>query len=241
MKKSNLMLISGTAVIIVILIALLAFFRVAADKFISFSSDSSKTIISSGILETKEFNFKNFDSLNFSSVWNVEIKEGEEYAISITADKALLDELKVEQSGQSVNFSYERYLQGGSDSDNTVKVIITIPDLREITFTGLGNIHLYDFDLDVLEINNSGASNIEADNVTINQLNLIVNGAANAELSNISVTNCQLDISGAANIELKMSGGVLSGQISGAANVVYSGTVSEESVNVSGIGSLKKQ
>jgi|GEM_PF-2216894 len=242
MKKSTMMLTGGAAVILIILIALISFFRMSADRFIKFAGDSEETVEQTGIIETKEMVFDKFDSLYFTSVWDVKIIEGDEYKVILTADKAIINELEVAKSGSRLSFSYDKYLRGvSSGSNNVVKAEIILPDLSEINFSGLGNLTIHDLHLDNLTINNSGASNIEAENVVIDQLELIVNGAANAELGNIEIKNCHLNISGAANIELNMTGGKLTGQVSGAASVVYSGTVTEESVAVSGIGSLSRK
>jgi hypothetical protein len=242
MKKSTMMLTGGATLILLILITLVSFFRFSADRFIDFSKNPNETVEKTGIIESKEFNLKNFDSLIFSSVWDVTIVEGEQYKIRLSADKAILNELQVKQSGNKLEFFYDKYLKGVSTgSDNIVKAEIIMPELKEINFSGLGNLKMSNFSIDTLKIVNSGASNIEAENVVINQLNLFVNGAANAELSNIDIKNCYLDISGAANIELNMAGGKLTGKVSGAADVVYSGIVAEESVIVSGIGSLKRK
>jgi len=241
MKKSTMMLTGGAAVIFIILIALISFFRISADRFIKFSGDGEHTVEETGIIETKEFVFDSFDSLYFTSVWDVNIKEGDEYKVILTADKAIINELNVDKTGRKLSFSYDKYLRGvSSGSGNVVKAVIILPDIAEINFSGLGNLKIHNLHLKDLKIVNSGASNIEAENVVIDQLNLIVNGAANAELSNIEIINCHMDISGAANIELNMAGGRLTGQVSGAANVVYSGDVSEESVTVSGIGNLSR-
>ena len=241
MKKSRIMLFGASAVVFLALLTLIIFFRVSADKFISFANNPDLIVEPSGIVETREFSYRDFDQVHFESIWDVIITEDDNYSISIKADKALLDELDITKTGKTVNFSYEKFLKGSSRNSGDFKVYITMPELRIIEFTGMGNVELLDFSIDQLDIINSGASNIEAKNVSIEQLNLIINGAANAELSNIDVVNCHLDISGAANIELHMTGGELTGQISGAASVAYSGSVTSESVSISGIGSLERR
>lgn len=241
MKKSAILLLGGVSFILLIVLSLIIFFRVAADRFMSLSGDSEALIEGTGIIETRDMDFKNFNSLEFENVWDVDIREGKEYKISLTADRALFDEIEISQNSKTLSLNYDKYIRSNSNLDDDVHVLITMPDIEEIEFNGMGNINFENFILDRLEIRNSGASNIEAENVSIDQLNLIVSGAANAELSNINITNCLLSISGAANIELNMTGGELEGSISGAASVVYRGQVSDESVVVSGIGTLERR
>lgn len=241
MKKSKIMLLGGAGFVFLIVLALTVFFRLLVDDFLESAGDESASVEATGIVETKEFDLKNFSELYFENMWDVEIIEGDGYGIAVEADQALFDEMTVRKDGRTVRFSYDRYVRGLSDSNDVVKVKLIMPDLEKIVFSGMGNIELKNFDLDNLVINNSGASNIEAENVSIEKLRLVVNGAANAQLDNIEVENCDLDISGAANIRLTMTGGRLTGQVSGAASVVYSGSVSEENVKVSGIGSLERK
>lgn len=241
MKKSSILLLGAFGVIFISLLILVIFFRVSADNFIHLTNDPDNTVEAVGIIDTISIPFDNFDSLNFNGVWNVVVKQSDDYTIEITADKALLNELDIEKKGTTIDFSHEKYLNGGSESKYNITVFITSPNLKLIKFAGMGNMLLQDFNIETLDIINSGASNIKAEGVTIEMLNLVVSGAANAELSNINIKNCHLDISGAANIELNMTGGELSGLISGAASVVYGGSVSSESVRISGIGSLQKK
>jgi len=239
MKKSTIMLLIGALFIFVLMLSTIIFFRYQAGKFIEKSSDNSSIIAASGVLETKEYKFRNFDSLYFENMWDVVITGSNRYYIKVEADKNLLAMISVTQDGETVIFDYDGYLKDRTDRSGDVVVRIGMPDLENLEFTGMGNINLNNFDLDSLEIKNSGASNITGSDISIEDLHLVVNGAANAELDNYRIKNCELDISGAAMIDLRMDGGILSGQVSGAASVTYSGTVSKESVHVWGIGSLE--
>lgn len=241
MKRSNIMILSALAVIFISLVTLLIVLKVSVDQYISFSDKRDPALEPSGIVETISLSYNNFDSLSFESIWDVVVEEGEEFRIEITADKALLDKMKIEKRGKTVHFSDKNILNSGSGIDYNHLVLIEMPDLELIEFTGMGNILLKNFELDELHIINSGASYIEAENVSIERLSLIIDGAANAELSRIDIQNCYLDISGAANIELNMSGGELTGLVSGAATVVYSGDVQSETVKAAGIASLERR
>ena len=55
------------------------------------------------------------------------------------------------------------------------------------------------------------------------------------------VTDANVDISGAGNVKLQMAGGRLTGDLSGAANLEYSGTVSEETIDRSGMVSVRRR
>lgn len=241
MKRSGIMLLSGAGFIILILLALTVFIRIKLNDFMEFSGNPLSAVTGTGVQESRTYGLKDFDSLRFENMWNVVIREGREFSITVEADKALLDVMNVVQSGKEVSLSYDRYLKGVSPEKQNVRAEIVLPDLENLVFTGMGQVSLENLVLDNLVLDNSGASNITARNVSVENLKLKVTGAANAELDDARIRNCDLLISGAASIGLNMNGGELTGEVSGAASVRYSGTVSRESVDVSGIGSLERK
>lgn len=240
MKKSRIILITGAGFIFLSSLLLINYIRIESGRLINSKNQSIPNVESSGFVETKNYNFKDFDSLSFENLWNVKVREGRNYSISVKADKTLMEKLKIEKNGSSLDFTYNGYIRGITSSNENVVVVITMPKLEKMIFSGMGNILIEDFDQENLRLVNSGASSIECRNVTIEYLTLIVEGASNADLSGMKTENCNLDVSGAAKIKLSMNGGNLTGTISGAASVEYSGAVRDENVSLSGIGSLDK-
>lgn len=242
MKKSGVMLLAGAGFVFLVLLSLTIFFKVKIVDFLSATQSGGRpTVEGTGVLDSREFDYTGFDRLHFDDLWYVEITGGDSFSIVVEADKALLDGITVDQRGNELFFSCDSYLSSGSSDSGDIHAKIVMPDLERLEFTGMGQVRLNHFALDKLSIVNSGASNIDGSDVTIDSLDLTVNGAANAELFDMNVRNCRLDISGAASIKLNMDGGELTGKVSGAASVLYKGTVSDESVSMSGIGSLKRQ
>ncbi len=241
MKKSSIMLLSGAIAISVLLLSVLVFIGISANKFYIKENGIRTSIEKSGITETIQYDFTDFDKLEFADYRKVFIKQGNTNQITITADKVLIDELNVSNYNDKVIFEYDNDFYPNSIQDKDLKVEITIRELKGIDLKGLGSIYIQDLDSDTLVINSFGNSTIDGDNVSIEQLNLNVYGAATVKLNRIDVKNCDLQISGTANIGLNMTGGILSGRISGVANVRYKGTVSVENVSIFGAGSVKKK
>ena len=65
-------------------------------------------------------------------------------------------------------------------------------------------------------------------------LALTLSGAVAADLRDVTVTDADVRASGASRINLRMAGGRLTGGISGAGRLEYSGTIREQSVSASG-------
>ncbi len=238
MKKSSIMLISGTIVIFVLLISFVAIVRISANKLLVSGQDSKTALELSGTIEKRAYDFNDFSQLEFHDFWDVDIKYGDQEQIIITTDNSILDEIDIVKKGENLIFSYKKKYSFVNTTENDVKVEITMKSLSKVDISGFCNFYFSNFNIDDLEISCTGASNIEADNVKIEKLSLEVSGAANVELTRIDIENCYLDISGASNIQLNMTGGNLTGNISGASNVFYLGDVKEEKVDISGFAAL---
>jgi hypothetical protein len=73
------------------------------------------------------------------------------------------------------------------------------------------------------------------------ELSLDMSGAASVELGEVAVRDAEVDTSGAGSVTLLMAGGRLTGDMSGAASLEYYGTVSEESVDTSGMVNVRRR
>ena len=87
-----------------------------------------------------------------------------------------------------------------------------------------------------LSLDLSGAAEIRGAASRFDALTLDMSGAGNADLGDVPVTDADVDLQRRGNVTLRMAGGRLTGDMSGASNLEYYGTVSEQSVDKSGFG-----
>ena len=97
------------------------------------------------------------------------------------------------------------------------------------------------FESGALSLDVSGTGDVRGSASRFDALTLDVSGAVNVDLGDVPVANAEVDISGAGNVTLRMAGGRLTGELSGAANLNYYGTVSEASVETSGFVNLRRR
>jgi len=64
-------------------------------------------------------------------------------------------------------------------------------------------------------------------------------GASEVDFEDVTVTTATIDMSGAANLILTMDGGDLTGDISGAGNIKYYGTVATQDIDTSGAANVR--
>ena len=197
----------------------------------------------SGERTSRTFDYPGFDGVAVSSgQWQVDIERGDAWRVTVEMPTELVDDVAVELEGGALSLGASRgQWFGDVDDGNGLKATITMPALRELDLAGASRVTFSGFDGTALSIELSGAGQVRGAASRFDELTLDLSGVGNAALGDVSVTNADVDISGAGNVELRMAGGRLTGDVSGAANLVYSGSVSEQSVQSSGFVNVRRR
>lgn len=185
--------------------------------------------------ETVSFDLKDFSSLDFIGAWDVEILQGSEYRVDVRGPGNLLDELEIHQSGN--HLTIENNYKGGFGTE-TFSISIAMPDLDSITIAGGADLSFDGFKGSILSVTLSGAGRVRAFNSEYSELNVICSGAGQLDFKDLSSRNAEVRLSGAGEVILNMNGGELKGALSGMGSIKYGGTVSNESIRVSGLGEV---
>jgi hypothetical protein len=190
----------------------------------------------SGERASRTFDHANFDSIEVSGEWQVTIERGDAWRVAVDAPAEIVDDLGVEQDGDRLELKIDggSWFGGFGRSNDGPAVTITMPALESIVLSGASQVSFAGFEGDRLSIASSGASEVRATASRFDVLSLQISGAGNTDLGGISVTNADVSVSGAANVTLNMAGGRLTGDMSGAGNLAYRGTVTEQSIDTSG-------
>ena len=190
----------------------------------------------SGERASRTFDHANFDSIEGSGEWQVTIERGDAWRVAVDAPAEIVDDLGVEQDGDRLELKIDggSWFGGFGRSNDGPAVTITMPALESIVLSGASQVSFAGFEGDRLSIASSGASEVRATASRFDVLSLQISGAGNTDLGGISVTNADVSVSGAANVTLNMAGGRLTGDMSGAGNLAYRGTVTEQSIDTSG-------
>ena len=208
----------------------------------------------SGNLITEQFNYTDFDSIQISNVFEVEIS----------------------RSGSNLLVRLE---QGYNYQSITAIAKISLPDISELTMSGAAKGILKKFNTSrKVEIDVSGASELEimdltADTVDIDvsgasvvrgtiacgdaefnisgastmnvagsgqDLTAEVSGASKLELDNFTVNDVDIEVSGASNAVVNMDG-TLNAEVSGASSLYYIGNPVMGDIDISGASSVRKK
>jgi hypothetical protein len=192
---------------------------------------------------TRESALDGFTALEVRGAWTIEIEQGDAFRIELEFPEGIEDRLEVEvRGGRLVLDSEDSGVPrwgwfGGERLDLTARIVM--PSLTGVEIAGSGELRLDGFSGERLAIEVAGAANVETGTGRYDELDLDVSGAGRVEMSEMEFRDAAVDLSGAANVVLRMSGGVLSGSLSGVGNIRYHGSVSAERVNVSGFGRVE--
>lgn len=195
--------------------------------------------------------------LKISGVFNLNLTQSDQESLSLDGNPEIAKKLKVTQEGDMLILELEE-LNSGLFDDNELNVNLSVSDLRELEFEGVGNIKTTgNFSVESIKITGDGIGNLSLDidakdiDANLNMMgNMTLRGkAATTALKNEGIGN--VDAAGliTQKLDLRSSGigkvavhceGELSLQVDGIGAVSYSGnpTVIKEEVN--GIGKVTR-
>lgn len=237
MRTSQKVMLSAGIVLVGVVLVLavagrLGLGSVAADERIELGDRTTRTMALDG-----------FTGVVVRGAWTVAITRGDAFRVELEFPEGIEDRLEVEVRGDRLvldsedSAAYRWSLFGGNKLDLAARIVM--PTLSQVEIAGSGELDLSGFSGDRLSLNVAGAANVEAVSGRYEALALDVSGAGRVDMAGMEFHDAHVVLSGAADVAVTMTGGVLSGSLSGVGNVRYHGTVSAERVSISGFGRVE--
>jgi hypothetical protein len=195
--------------------------------------------------------------LKISGVFNLNLSQSDMESISIEGSKELTERLKISQEGDLLILELED-VKGGFFNDQKLEINLSISDLKNIEFEGVGNIKTQTpFEVKDISIQGDGVGNINMEiraNRIDAELNLMGNfylkgkadrfnlendGIGNIDASDLIAQNVKLISSGIGRVSVHCEG-ELSLEVSGIGEVKYTGNPKVIKDDVSGIGKVTR-
>ncbi len=212
-------------------------------------------ITGSGRTVTKSLDLTGFDAVDVSNAIRVNIKQGEAYSVSVTADDNLWDRLQVRTSGQTLQIGMEP----AAYNNTHISAEITMPALTRLSLSGASQGSISGFQSTAgLTLELSGASRVSGDaragaanfglsgasNISLtgaaDSLRLDASGASKAQLTDFPLNQANVTLSGASNANLSVKNN-LDYDLSGASHLTYSGKPVVGKSSTSGASSVQSQ
>jgi hypothetical protein len=232
MRNSQLAVVAALGIVLAVTVGGAVWVRLGAEPPPELSGErGSRTVDYSG-----------FDRVDVSGQWTVTIERGEFWRVAVEAPVEIVDDVEVELDGNELSVEYDGgWCAGCFREDRALEVAITMPALASLELSGATVASFSGFDGRELTLDVSGAVEVRGAASRFQSLALDLSGAGSVDLGDVSVTDAEVDVSGAGNVTLRMAGGRLTGDMSGAANLEYYGTVSEEAIDKSGFVNVSRR
>jgi len=211
------------------------------------------TIDGNGTIVTETRDIDNFNEIDVAGAYELILVQGNKVALEVVADENLLEHIRTEVKNNTLFISNKESIR----KSKSLKLFITVVDLKKIDASGAVNIHNKNIlqaeyldidvsgaaelnlivDLNDFELDLSGASETTLKGKTKN-FDIDISGAGELNAKDFEVENAKIDLSGAASANVFVTKN-LDVDIAGAGSVKYKGnpTIKKE---VSGAGSIKQ-
>lgn len=220
-----------------------------------FANAFAKTVKGNGVIETRNFDVRGFDRINFALPTAMTVSQDSKYAFELTADANIFDyiDVRVEDGVLTVDVT-----KGARIKSMKGKVSVSLPEIKEIAAAGSGDIILSECKIPaaVSRFNVSGSGSISADieaetvlaeisgsgdillRGKAENLKCSVTGSGEIEAFELPAANADCNITGSGSIEVNAQK-TLAAKITGSGSVLYRNTP-EVRMNVSGSGRCRQ-
>ncbi len=190
------------------------------------------SLVEGGPQIVKEYALANFDRIDGGDAFQLAVSEAPTYQVQLRTLRSLESQLDVYVEGETLHIG----LRPGVVTARVglYRAIVTMPKLSAIRTSGAAKVSFSGFSGDELTVASSGAAKIEGAGRGYRRLRVDSSGASVIGLQDLPVTDARVRSSGAGVVRLTMQGGELSGELSGAVRLVYSGSVNRVDVRASG-------
>lgn len=232
MRNSQRVVLGVIGLIAALIVAMAVWVMVATPEMPELSGERS----------TRTYDLADFDGVDVSGQWSVIVERGEGWRVAVEAPTETLDDVEIDVDGGELSVGYEGgWCAGCFRDDSALEVTITMPALESLEVSGTTTVRFSGFEASALSIDASGAVDLRGAASRFDTLMLDLSGAGSVDLADAPTTNAEVDVSGAGSVTLRMAGGRLTGDMSGAANLTYFGSVSEERIEKSGLVNVRRR
>ena len=189
----------------------------------------------SGNVTTETRTIDDFDELEVSGAYNIEIEVGIATSCEISAEDNLHDLIKTDVVNGRLIIENTRNIS----PKRKIRINLTVPSLEEIESSGISNIYASGIDEQTFDLDLSGAGYIELFG-KVEQFNADLSGAGRLVARELYARFVDIDASGASNAEIYCSERLVV-DMSGVGNIEYYGDPEEVKTNISGLGNVTKR
>jgi serine/threonine-protein kinase len=194
-------------------------------------------ITGSGNVITQEEDYTDFDRLDISDGFHVDVSQGDDFSVVIRIDDNLLNHLRVAKQGETLSIGLDPGTNVRGDRV-TLEADVTMPELAGADLSGGSHLN-GDLQVADLTLKLSGGSHATLGG-SAGDLTVDASGGSHAKLGGLSVADAGVDASGGSHVTVKPSG-TLDADASGGSHVRYLGSPSLGKIDISGGASVEQE
>ena len=239
MKTSNKVLWSFGAFVALVVIAMIIVSRIFVGGVLRESEGGERRPALSGgewIDEIREVGV--IETLELDGAWRAEISNGDDYTLRLQLPEEIEPYVHVSTSNAVLRLSMDA--QTKLAEGEKIVAYITTPDLSRVKTRGVAEIHIREFDGDLLEIDGFGVLYVDAEDAAYERLRLSFDGVSTVELGRLPVNQAEVDMKGVSMVRLHLTGGRLTGSFDAIGELKYSGKVGRVDVDSGKLASVKR-
>ena len=208
------------------------FIKPAAFLFIIASSYMAKA------QESKSYTVKNFNSIGISSGIDLYLTQGGSEAVTIKSDEKTLEDIVVEQKGNSINIKFKDGISwSGMLKNRTIKAYVNYKTLTALAASGGSDVFTQNqLKTDKLAISSSGGSDLKL-TVVCNDITIQSSGGSDIDAYEFVTDYAKGQASGGSDVSIYVNKG-LEASASGGGDVSYKGNASLKKTSSSKSGDV---
>lgn len=186
----------------------------------------------------QEVNFRDFTAINANRGVDLEITQGAEYSVSISAPEKYKDDVKIEQKGETLYISLQQDVKYPFDSDD-ITIHITMPYITKMDLAGATEAcFIGQFEAPQFTAHLSGSSEIEDLAIVADEVSIEASGAS--ELSGtIQAKRAMANLTGASKLDLIVNQlSQMTMQLSGSSSSELKGAITNLQATLSGASEI---
>jgi hypothetical protein len=216
------------------------FFALLLSAYFSFYAFqcSSESVGNGNRIKKELTGLTDFNSVANGIAADIELIKGDTYKVVYEGDENLLDDIRIEVKGKSLNFENKKTYSYMS-SRSKIRFTVTMPELQDVALGGSGSIVTKsDFNSEKISIALGGSGDIRLTGSAKYQ-EVAIGGSGDVDLSNLTGEKAEVSIGGSGNVKVNVSER-LEVAIAGSGDVEYQGDPSIKETVV-GSGEVKKR
>lgn len=186
----------------------------------------------------QEVNFRDFTAINANRGVDLEITQGAEYSVSVSAPEKYKDDVKIEQKGETLYISLQQDVKYPFDSDD-ITIYITMPYITKMDLAGATEAcFIGQFEAPQFTAHLSGSSEIEDLAIVADEVSIEALGAS--ELSGtIQAKRAMVNLTGASELDLIVNQlSQMTMQLSGSSSSELKGAITNLQATLSGASEI---